>query len=75
MQQQTDDTASASLEIRPALSKSKQHTGGDSTSVFQLKRKSVVEQARAYHPPASDMRRVAKLGSMAPNPGPIHIWS
>ena len=51
MQQQTDDTVSASLEIRPALSKSKQHTGGDSTSVFQLKRKSVVEQARAYQPP------------------------
>ena len=48
MQQQTDDTVSASLEIRPALTKSKQHTGGDSTSVFQLKRKSVVEQARAY---------------------------
>ena len=42
---QADD--SAPLEIRSALNKSK-HTAADSASVFQLMRKSVVEQARSY---------------------------
>jgi len=52
MQQQMVDPTS--LAIRPALHKSKQQTGDYSTSVFQLKRKSVEEQARAYRPSAPE---------------------
>ena len=53
MQQQMGDPTS--LAIRPALHKSKQQTGDYSTSVFQLKRKSVEEQVRASiaRPPLS----------------------
>ena len=54
---QADD--SAPLEIRSALNKSK-HTN-DSASVFQLMRKSVVEQARAYSAKLTVQYMCAKL--------------
>ena len=64
MQQQMGDPTS--LAIRPALHKSKQQTGDYSTSVFQLKRKSVLEQAEptAPEPYEEYSQRTSVVGSM-----------
>ena len=65
MQQQMGDPTS--LAIRPALHKSKQQTGDYSTSVFQLKRKSVVEQAEPTAPEPYEgryLQQTSVVGSM-----------